>query len=182
MLWSIICLAACWFGFEIVHCFAPKIWDSLNILGTGIPLGITLTAWIFLILRSFFDLTPSLGFLISNILIFISFILHYYCPKKRLHTRPITLRFFILMIFLIILYYILTDVSILKDGYLSSGTVFSDLPFHMSLISSFAYGVNSKSRDLLHFKTTFFLWGISLLSYSSRFFFFSFNFMWECIF
>jgi hypothetical protein len=44
--------------------------------------------------------------------------------------------------------------AMLKGGTSSAGTTFSDLPFHLSLISSFAYGANSGTGE---FQTPFYL-------------------------
>lgn len=117
------------------------------VLGTGIPIGFTIVSWIFLLVRCFGSLTTKVGAIMCIVLLGIAMVLHY-IPKKRTYSfRKISPEFVFLMMFIMILFYKLIDKSFIKNGVDSSGTVFSDLPFHLSLVSSFAYGANSISID-----------------------------------
>ena len=150
---SAICLITIWFGFEIVSFFAPSSWDCLLILAGGIPVGIALVSWIFFGLRFVLSLNFLIGIHVCMLLLTFSFFLHIVVNKRRFFFRPITIEFFIIFTLLMVLFWFQTDKAFLREGYISAGTVFSDLPFHLGVITSFAYGKNSINGQM---KTPFF--------------------------
>lgn len=78
--------------------------------------------------------------------------------RRRSKKRPIlslrVLIFSILIPFIIISLYI--KFSLLYDNKYARGAVFGDLPFHLNLISSFAYGCNYNRSSLFSVVTPFF--------------------------
>jgi hypothetical protein len=147
MLWILIQVASVWCGYEIVNLLAPPKWDQLTILSVGIPLGIAVISWLFFFIRFFASLTASIALAVSIATFVFCYFVHRQ-NQKPIHFRRFEVEFIFFFFLLSLLFYSLCDVSFLKDGYNSSGTVFSDLPFHLSLISSFSYGGNSLSNTM----------------------------------
>jgi hypothetical protein len=157
MLWVYIVVSSIWFGYEVIRFLAPKIWDELDILSGGAPVGFALVTWLFLLIRYFHPLTVLIGVVVSISLFLLSYFLHLHNPRP-LKFRALPGSFLCILAFFTVLCYVLVDLSFLKNGRDSSGTVFSDLPFHLSLISTFAYGGNSFASTL----TTPFYFGANL--------------------
>jgi hypothetical protein len=153
MIWAGILTSSAWLGYELAGLLSPAYWDSLTIISCGVPLGFTISSWGFLFLRQFRPLDSVTGRLTTIFMLVVSACLHYVNPKP-IRLRRLRPEFCTLLAFLFLLYYKLTDMAILKDGTSSAGTSYSDLPFHLSLVSSFAYGANSGTAG---FQTPFYL-------------------------
>ncbi|OHT07538.1 hypothetical protein TRFO_05168 [Tritrichomonas foetus] len=142
MLWAYIVVESIWLGYEFIRLLAPFSWDQFNLIAGGIPLGFTFSTWIFFAIRYFHSLNKFIG-VIGSILITATCVFLHKMNKRRYRIRPIKTEFAILFTFMMIFFYIFTDKAMLKNGRESCGTIFSDLPVHLSLISSFAYGSNN---------------------------------------
>jgi hypothetical protein len=147
--WSFIIFVSIWFGFEFLDLILPSIIDPLALVAAGIPVGFTLTSWLFLLFRFISPLQPFHGFFLTILLFITCFFLHKFVPRPRRHTRVRGPEFFFILISTTILFFFLVDKSILKDSVNSSGTVFSDLPVHLGLITSFSYGSNSYRSQMM---------------------------------
>lgn len=148
MIWSFIIFGSIWTSYEIINSLAPKQWDTLMVLSCAVPFGFTMTSWIFLFFRIFIKLNVYLGVLISSFYIFLGMLLHETFYKIKRKSRPLTIEFLCMSLICIFLFVLLVDVSFLQDGIGSSGTAFSDLPFHLGVITSLAYGANSENKTL----------------------------------
>lgn len=148
MLWALIIVSNIWFGYELVFMLAPSLFEHLNVLASSIPFGFTISSWIYYFVRKARPLDRKSGVLISAAQCFVAFLIHQVQPKKRIGFRRLFTETYVVFAGIMILFYFLVDKSIIKDGTGSSGTTFSDLPFHLSLISSFAYGANSGFQEL----------------------------------
>ena len=158
MIWSLLLLDSIWIGYEIVMVFAPTQWDQLMVLACAVPLGFTATSWLFLFIRVFIRINPFVGFFVSLFLFFLAMFIHIKRTPKKTYFRSFTPEFTILLAFCYILFTGLIDISILQNGTGSSGTVYSDIPFHLGLITSFAFGANSVNLSM----TTPFYYGEKL--------------------
>jgi hypothetical protein len=145
MIWVFILVSSIWIGYEFVNIFAPSVWDQLSVLSAGIPVGITAVTWLFFLVRFFRPLDRAVGLIVSLALLVVSSVAHRWNLRKP-KFRRLSPEFLITFFCFSVLFYFLCDISYLKNGRHSSGTTFSDLPFHLSLISSFAYGGNSLSN------------------------------------
>ncbi|OHT09660.1 hypothetical protein TRFO_21379 [Tritrichomonas foetus] len=148
MLFLLIILQSVWFGYEIIGALAPTKWDHLMVLSCGIPFGFTVISWLFLFIRLLVPINLYVGVFVIIILILLNTFLHAVCYRNR-YSRTYGTEFKIMSLLSYVLFVILIDKSILKDGIGSSGTVFSDIPFHLGLITSFSYGANSENLTML---------------------------------
>lgn len=152
MLYSFIIISSIWFGFEIINLLCPSEWDQLAVLAGAVPIGFALTSWIYYIIKFLFPLCPMTGIIISLLYMGISYLIHSR-NKKLFKLRAITPEFIIVLVIMAVIFLMLLYSSILYNGTSSSGTNYSDLPIHLSLISSMAFGGNSGNSKL---KTTFY--------------------------
>lgn len=154
MAWPLIITSSAWLGFEISQELCAETWDYLSVLGCGIPLGFTLSSWLFFFARHILPHGSGTGLFMSIVMGGVAVALNMRRPKKKRGLRKLSGEFLVLMSVLMCLLYRVTDISMLKNGTASSGTTFSDIPFHGSLITSFAYGGNSGKGEM---QTPFYL-------------------------
>jgi len=148
MIWAAILHSSIWLGYEIVGALAPDVWDVFDLFAAGCPTGIALSNWFFYFYRRIHELDQTTGILFSIFMYISAFIIHQKLGiKRRIRKLRITLICIFAMIMAMIM--ILLDVSFLKKGIISSGTTYSDLAVHMSLITSFSYGANSGTDKLI---------------------------------
>jgi hypothetical protein len=148
MIWPFILLSSIWLGFEILTVFSPSVIDPLTLIAASVPVGFALTSWFFLLVRFFLPLNYLSGIVISITIFGACLSIRLLTPARSRRTRRRGIDFFCVLLGVTFLFLVLVDASILKDGVNSSGTVFSDLPFHLGLITSFAYGPNSYQRTM----------------------------------
>lgn len=144
MICSLIVTSSIWLGYEIINLLSPPSWDQITVLAGAIPVGFGISTWVYYFIQLFHNLNPFIGFIISILYFLISFYIHS-INHKPIHIRKFSTEFIILFALLFIMYLILISQTFLKNGIESSATSYSDLPFHLSLISSFAYGYNSRT-------------------------------------
>lgn len=142
MICSLIITSSIWLGYEIINLLSPPSWDQLSVLASAIPFGFGISSWIYYFIQSFHSLNPFIGIFVSISYIIISSLIHI-SNRKPIRIRQFTTSFILLSIVLTIIYLMLLSQTFLKNGNESSATSYSDLPFHLSLITSFAYGFNS---------------------------------------
>lgn len=157
MIWAYIIVVSIWLGYEFLRFLAPQKWDQLNLLSGGVPVGFTFVTWIFFFIRYFHPLNGAIGKIVSLLLTIACYFAHI-INKKRFKFRRLSNEFYVVFCSLMLLFIILADKSFLKDGRVSCGTIFSDLPFHLSLITSFSYGQNNINTQM----TTPFYYGEKL--------------------
>ena len=134
--------SSCWLGYELMNIFLPKVLDCIDCIALGIPVGVTVINWVFYFLRKLRTLDSYTGIFVLIFTYIVCFILNRIFNKKARKIRPLyfeTIGVFIL-IFIVILFFCF--ISYLYNGIYTTGTVYSDIPFHMSLISSISYGAN----------------------------------------
>lgn len=157
MIWSLEIFSAVWFGYEVASLFCKKILDSISKLAIGAILGIIIQSWFGFILSYFVGLTPLLGSM--TVLTFSAISLCLYLIRRKQNdvftfnlssiqgwTYFISFSLFFLMMYL----------SMFKDYSSTKGSGFSDLPFHLNIISSIAYGFNSKRKELMSIDSSFY--------------------------
>ena len=148
MLWVFVLHSTIWTGFELISLFLPNRFDTLDQVAIGIPFGVAVVSWIFFILRMFKSVNKTTVISVTLFLYFFSLLLHLIRPRaiKYRKIKWYSVLFFIMYMFLICTCF---HKAVFYNGSLSAGTVYSDLPVHYSLVTSFAYGVNSGTSKFL---------------------------------
>jgi len=105
----------------------------------------TLVGWVFFALRYVFNLRWYHGLLVSVIFYCFALLLRV-AQKHKFSVRSFSKVDIFVYSLLFLLILTLVHCCTIRNGIYSAGTVYSDIPFHMSLITSFAYGTNSNGN------------------------------------
>lgn len=151
--WIYVCCCA-FFGFSIVSFLLHKTIDVVFLVGMGSAIGIVLSAWIAYLLNFFFPLSYSFGLI--NIALLIVLSIHFHLRKRKYVLRfPIWAIVGAIICPGLFLFWYLHH-GLLYDEQFARGAGFGDLPFHLNLITSFAYGCNSQRKSIFDLVTPFF--------------------------
>ena len=123
--------------------------DFIDCFALGLPMGIVIHNWIFYFLRKLHPLNIYTGIGVTIFSYVLAFIIHKYVNKNTRIIRLLSIEGFMTFSILFTVIFVFSFLSYLFNGISSTGTVYSDIPFHMSLISSIAYGANSGTDDFL---------------------------------
>jgi hypothetical protein len=143
-----------WTCYELLNVFLSTHWHPTLILSASVPIAFITFAWAHFFAQLFTPLGPSLSILITGIYLIIAFLTRLF--RRRASPPKLPDSFYLLILASTVLMLIACHSSFLQAGYNSQGTTYSDLPFHMNLITSFAYGVNSRRDSFWPFRTTFY--------------------------
>ena len=136
-----------WMGYELVFWVSPAVWDQVSVLAAGVPVGFALCSWMGFGVHAVMRMNRGVGVVMCVVMGLCAYFLHGK-NKKAVRVRRFRVEFWVMLGVVSLLYLRLTDMSMLKNATGSSGTTYSDLPFHMSLISSFVYGANNKGVQM----------------------------------
>lgn len=156
-MWCFEVVASLWFGYEFVTFFSKRYFDALQRLFCGAILGFITHAWLVFFLSYPLGLTPFVGFLSMFLLIAISVFLH----KTNKRNRA-SFKFYLtnsqLWAYGVfgVLFYIIMSCSMFRNYKQTKGAGYSDLPFHLNIIHSFAMGCNNKRSGLFTVLSAFF--------------------------
>lgn len=149
-------ISSCFFGFELVAWFLAKHMDIITMIGIGNCIGIVISAWAFFIISYFIPLSFFHGLLHSVILIMMGVFIQIRCHFRfKITPIPIKILLFSVLIPTVFLTYFFYYGFLYKENY-TKGACYGDFPFHLNLISSFAYGCNSQRKKIFQITTPFF--------------------------
>ena len=123
MIWQLIILSSSWLGYEIVNLLAPNSWDVFTIVSGGVPIGITITSWIFYFLKDIFSLGRTLGAVVTLVSFCVSYVIHL-ANKRAYRFKGLKKTEMILFGYLFIMFLRLVSDGFLSEGRVSSGTIF----------------------------------------------------------
>jgi hypothetical protein len=131
-----------------------KTVDFVPLLGIGCAIGIVISAWVAYLLNFIFSLSFSFG--IFNALLMFSLSLPFLRRRPKLSFKMPDSAIFgsVFLPSMFLLWYIYY--GMFYDGNMTRGACYGDLPFHLNLITSFAYGCNSERSSLFDLVTPFF--------------------------
>lgn len=159
MIYAILAIASSsFFGFEFLSLFLTKVLDVYCRIGIGSSFGIIISAWIYFISSYYVPLSFKHGCIHQWILISIGAlitIIRYFLKQKS--PKPVKIIPFILGVIIpgtIVSWFLYK--GLLYNGKYTKGAAFGDLPFHMNLISSFAYGCNLNRKTMFSLVSPFF--------------------------
>ena len=149
-------VAGCFFGFELFSFLTIQHVDVFTRLAIGSLFGIIVSAWVCFITNLWFPLTLLYGTVHGLILLLIGVVIHFRLRHKRssLKIAPGVLAGAVGCPFVLLA--VLFHFGFLYKGRITRGACYGDLPFHLNLISSFAYGCNSNRTSLFDVISPFF--------------------------
>ena len=156
-MWCFEVAASLWFGYEFVTFCSKQHFDALQCLFCGAPLAFVLHAWIVFLLSYPLGLTPFAGFLSVVILLVAAFFLY-----SRNRRNKAVFRFYLtsaqLWTYLAFgaLFYIVMNCAMFRNYKQTKGAGYSDLPFQLNIINSFAVGCNNRRSSLFAIWSVFF--------------------------
>lgn len=134
----------------------PSSLDIVSVVGIGAAFGVILGSWVAYILNMYFSFSFVFG--IANIVVLsaISAILLLRRRHRRKFQNPpvVSTVFAVVLPSLFLLWFIFYGVYYQENW--ARGATFGDLPFHLNLISSFAFGCNTNRKSLFDLVTPFF--------------------------
>lgn len=144
------------FGYEFVAFLVSKHFDIITLTGIGSLVGILISAWLFFITSLWIPLSFEHAIFHALLLNGISFLVGYKRPKRSKKLYMPILHYLIAVFVPFILLSILFQYSFLYKGVYTRGACYGDLPFHLNIISSFAWGCNSQRKFLFDVVSPFY--------------------------
>lgn len=149
------------FGYEVFAFLIGPILDDFTIAGIGSSAGIIFSAWLFFLFSLFIPLNLAHGIIHSFILFIAGAVLQsirsrqkIHCNKSKFPTSKVVCVVALLLPFLFLANCL--RISLLYKNNITRGACYGDIPFHLSIISSFTYGCNKNRRSLFDLLTPFF--------------------------
>jgi len=156
-MWTYLLAVSLVFGYEFSTLFVSCYLDLMQRIFCGSIFGMISQSWVFYILSYFVDNGRKCYYLVLTIYCVSTLILHYVNSRK-----PNIYCFFFnnvqlltYLVFCGFMIYIFSSTSFYKNLY-TKGAGFSDLPFHLNIISSFTVGFNQKRKSLFSVYSSFF--------------------------
>lgn len=148
--------SGCFCGFEFFSFLTKSQLDIFVRIAIGSVFGIIASAWIGFIANLWLPLSCLHGMIHGLSLLLIGIVLHL-CTRRgtvALKLRPSTMIGAVAfpLVFLSLLFHF----GFLYHGRITRGACYGDLPFHLNLISSFAFGCNSQRTSMFDVISPFF--------------------------
>jgi hypothetical protein len=154
MFWELVTIIPVWSCYELLSIATFAHWHPSLIFSAAVPVGFVTSTWLHFFGQLYTPLGVTLSCLILGLYVVVGTAAHF------LHRRWIWLHLpdtsYLVIGCCCLVFLVGCHSSFLQSGLCSQGTTYSDLPFHMNLITSFAYGVNSNRSSFWPFQTTFY--------------------------
>lgn len=163
MLWGFEIAVAIYFGYEFVSLFAAKTFDGFQRLAIGTTIGIIIQTWFVFIISYFIELAPPLGLITIIVFLVLSQIIHQINHKNnvKMEFKITTIQIWTYSISFAFWFYTMY-LSMFENNEYSKGSGFSDLGFHLNIISSITHGINHRRQKLMSLRSTFYA-GVDLV-------------------
>jgi hypothetical protein len=157
MIWSIELFASLWFGVEVMTFLGRNHFDVLQRFFAGVPIGFFTLAWVLFLTSGGSRLSANHSLSAFSFFSLSIFALRRLNRRSKLsyklrlsHVQLATLlfggAFFVYLMHCAMLY----------DDVQTKGAGYSDLPFHLNIVSSFATGCNNVRRSIFDVQSIFF--------------------------
>lgn len=146
----------CFFGFELFSALTIRHIDVVTRAGVGSLFGIIISAWGMFISNLWIKLDIIHGCYHSLILLILALVVQW-LRKKEASPKPlnwVSLVFSVVIPFTLLVYMFQT--GLLDKENITKGACYGDLPFHLNIISSFAWGCNSERKHLFDVVSPFY--------------------------
>ena len=156
-MWLFQVLSSIWFGYELVTFLASNHFDGIQRIFCGLIIGFVVNGWLGFIISYFLRLSQLCGLINIFILSSSASIIRRINVKnnKKFIFYLSKLQIFTYTVFAA-LYFIFMYSSQLYDYRKTKGAGYSDMPFHLGMINSFAVGCNNQRDTFGSIFTVFF--------------------------
>lgn len=156
-LWCLEVYAAAWFGYQFATSLTYKYLGFWCRFALGIPIGICSLTWLIFILSYFWPMNKIYAYIMIPLFAVPAFFMKLLNDKRKLKMRySYDYIHQWTIIFCVFFYGIIMYASMLSSGTSTKGAAYSDLPFHLNIISSLAYGINYKRKGFFSMDSTFY--------------------------
>lgn len=157
MIWAFQILLCLWFGYSLVTLLVQNMMNPIHRFFAGVPLGLFTFAWLVYIVSWKVKLDISAAFpaeitmAIASLLMSIAnhranLVMQVKMPQIQAHAY-LGYGFFLSFIMYC---------AMLRENTYVKGAAYGDLPFHLNIISSFAWGVNNERTSFYGVKSVFY--------------------------
>jgi len=150
MIWVLEIISCVWFGFEVVVLLSHQFFDCLQCFAVGIPVGICSFSWVMIFWSYFVPMNIWQGKIAVVLFFAVSIMLRIYNNRYQLE---MVFRFDYYqqwtLIFSVFFFFLIMYSSMLMGGLSTKGAAYSDLPFHLNIITSLSHGINYHRKGLL---------------------------------
>ena len=149
---------ACHFGYAVAAVLVGSTVDYVALLGIGCMLGVVSSAWLAYLLNLWTSLSLKFGLVNMVLLLGLSIPFRLMLKKrkrKKLEVPPWWSIVFSVVLPGMFLFWFIWF-SLYRNEVETRGACYGDLPFHLNLISSFAYGCNSQRASVFDIVTPFY--------------------------
>ena len=156
-LWCLEIYSAAWFGYQLATSLTHKYLGFWVRVAIGFSLGHCFLGWFVFICSYFWPMCRTYAYVIIPMFSIPALILKLINDKKKLRMYYSYDYFHQWTIILCVFFYGITMyASMLSSGISTKGAAYSDLPFHLNIISSFAYGINYNRTGFYKMDSTFY--------------------------
>jgi len=157
MTWTFLLFFSIYLGYNVASLFSFSHFDSLQRVFIGVMIGFVVNSWLYFIFSLFFKPGRTISYLCIFFMLLISFLLS--LARKRKHRKFVfylSRNQIVTYIVSLIFAYFVMHYSMLYDNVYTKGAAYSDLPFHLNIISSFSHGCNVKRKGFYDILSVFF--------------------------
>lgn len=154
MIWEASIICSVWSSFEALSFVVWNVWHPTLVMAAAVPVGFVLSTWAHFFLQLICPLGIHITLSILLVQCLIGIMFRTLKSTRKWWKMPRT--FYVLTFLSMCLSVWACHCTFLRHGCASQGTAYSDLPFHMNLITSFAFGVNSNRTSFWPFQTPFY--------------------------
>lgn len=157
MLWLIETLVSVYFGYQLITLLTHREWSFQARFAAGIPIGVYTWTWSIFIWSYFWPMNTVQGSIVISVIGILGALLKF---KNRNLKMNMVFSFNYYqqwtLIFCLFFYGLAMYASMLQGGKYTKGAAYSDLPFHLNIITSCAYGRNYIRKSFWDFDSTFY--------------------------
>jgi hypothetical protein len=156
MLYEALLVLPIWLSYEVLLSVLGKYLHHLFVLAAAVPFGIVGSTLLIFVINYFVQLSRRFGFAFCVVSLVLAIFVRLARRKTLQKGRKLSIGFYYSMFFVFLLFVFTTHFLFLVKGTYSGGIVGPDLRYHLQLITSIAYGANSRRTSFWHYKTTFY--------------------------
>ncbi|EAY07249.1 hypothetical protein TVAG_240500 [Trichomonas vaginalis G3] len=156
-LWALEIYSCCFFGYQFTTLLTHRFFGFFTRLAIGLPIGLISFAWLILIVSYFIPMTNMHAYLALSTFGLFGIILKFLNRNIQFKVQ-ITFDYFHRWAVILCSFFLTLAVysaNLAGDRY-SKGAAYSDLPFHLNIITSFSYGPAYRREEFYKIDSPFY--------------------------